>query len=239
MLDPDEAAAVAALLEGLAVLNRGDPLSARALQAAALLRQRVAAGHGQGVPQRQGGLATRRETGDTRDDAADHRDVQATGRDRVADDRDDRAVKRDRQGDGADGEARTAEEHLTNLLGDAELRDKAAAEQAAAQLDASDDAGRQLSQADREVAEAGRDRNRGDRTAFRELLSHASAGRQAAWQGRYADGQDRLASRRDRRAAHADRQVAAADRQVARTDRDQAVIESEEADPPGTDVTGA
>jgi hypothetical protein len=235
MLDASEAATLAALLEELAARVRRAPRRARALAAAALLRQRVAAAPWHGLRPWPGGPQVRREAGDTRDDCADDRDTLAAERDRRADDRDDRSAERDRMADDAAGQARAAEQYVRDLLWEAELRDKDAAAQAAAQLSAIDGSSGQL---DRERAEAGRARNQQDREAIREMLAQADAGRQAARHGRYADGQDRVASLRDRSAAQIDRQAATADRQAARADRDQAVVETEQEDPPGTGVPG-
>lgn len=237
MLDQDEAVTLAALLEELAARHRPGPLSAPALRAAALLRQRAAARRGQAIRPGAGGPAARREAGDIRDDDADNRDAQAEHRDRSADERDDRAKERDRQADDADQQARASERHLGDLLWVAQMRDNAAAEHAAAPLSARDDAMRRQWQLDREMAEANRARNQEDRQAIQEMLSQAGAARQAARHGRYAEGQDRLASHRDRDAARADRRAAARDRQAARADRDQAVVESEEEDVlPGIDL---
>ena len=233
-LDPDEAVALVALLEELAAGSRLDPLRGQAFAAAALLRQRVAAGHRHRPRPQPGGPEARRETGDTRDDSAKGRDDRAGERDRRADDRDDRSVQRDRLAEDAEERARAAEQRVGDLLWDAELRDKDAAEHAAAQLLARGGAEEQRWQLDQEQAQAGRTRNAEDREAIRDLLSGARVDRQAAWRGRHADGQDRLASRRDRRAARDDRQAATADRHAARADRDQAVIEGEQEDPPGT-----
>jgi hypothetical protein len=179
MLDEDEAAALAALLEELAARHRLDPLSGPALQAAALLRRRVAAEHGHAIWLGAGSPATRRAAGDTRDDTADHRDACAGQRDRRADERDDRARERDRQANVADQGARAGEQRVRDLLSDAERREKAAA----APPPASDGAVRQW-QLDRKMAEAGRARNREDREAIREALSQGRAARQAAWRGR-------------------------------------------------------
>lgn len=230
MLDPDEVAALAALLEELGARDRRDPLCARALQAAALLRQRAAAGHRPGHRPRGSGPGARREAGDIRDGSAEGRDALAAERDRQADARDDRSVGRDRLADDADGQSSAAEQRVRDLLWDAELRDK----DAAAQLSASGGTEGQRWQLDQELAEAGRARDAEDREAIREMLSRARADRHAAQRSRSADGQDRMAGRRDRGAAQADRQAATADRHAARGDRDQTVIEGEEEDPPGT-----
>lgn len=233
MLGEDEAIALAAVLEELAAHHRADPLGARALQAAALLRQRVAARAGHGARSWPAGPAGRRESGDTRDDAADRRDADAEQRDLRASERDDQARERGRQADDADQEARARELRLRDLLWDAELRDQAAAEHAAGPAPAGAEAMHQQWQLDREMAETDRDLNREDRENFREFLLQGRAARQAAaLRGRYADERDRLAGQQDRRAAEADRQHAARDRHASRADRDQAVIESEEQNPP-------
>ncbi|HEU5392936.1 MAG TPA: hypothetical protein VFV73_44315 [Streptosporangiaceae bacterium] len=226
ILETDEAVALAALLEELAARHRTDPLSVRALHGAALLRRRIAAAQGRGIRPRQ---ADRRAAGDTRDDAADYRDVQAAQRDRRAEEHDRQATERDRQA-GADAEkAAASEQHLRDRLWDAELRDQAAAERAAPS--GRGDAGSQR-QLDRENAEADWARNAEDRDAVREMLAQGRATRDAALQGRHDGGQNRLAARRDRAAAQADRQDAGRDRLAARADRDQAVIDSEEEEPP-------
>jgi hypothetical protein len=225
ILGEDEAVTLAALLEELAARHGRDPLSALALQAAALLRHRVAARHRQG---NRPGPAARREAGGVRDDDADDRDAQAGQRDRLAGERDDQATERDCRAEAADQEARASEQRVYDLLREAELRDQAAAGHAAAPPPAGQDALRQQWQLDREMAGADRARNQGDREAIREMLSQARGTRHAARDGRYASGRDRLASRRDRLAAQADRQDAIRDRQAAGADRDQAVIENEE-----------
>lgn len=239
LLDPDEVTALAALLEELGARDRRDPLCARALQAAALLRRRVAAGQRHGHRPRDGGPEARREAGDIRDGSAEGRDALAAERDRRADARDDRSVERDRLADDADGQSWVAEQRVRDLLWDAELRDKDAAAHAAEQLPASGGTEGQRWQLDQELAEAGRVRNAEDREAIREMLSRARADRHAARRGRWADGQDRVAGRRDRGDAQTDRQAATADRHAARGDRDQAVIEGEEEDPPGTVTSSA
>jgi hypothetical protein len=231
MLGEDEAVTLAALLEELAEHHRRDPLGVSALQAAALLRHRVAERHWRDV---QPGPADRRETGDTRDDAAGDRDDQAAERDRRAGERDDQATERDREADAADQHATAAEQHVRDLLWEAELRDRTAAPPPA-----HDDAPPQQRQLDQEMAEANRARNQEDRQAIRDMLTQARASRHAARDGRYADGRDRLASSRDRLAAQDDRQGAARDRQAARADRDQAVIEGEEQQLPWTDPAGS
>jgi hypothetical protein len=133
----------------------------------------------------------------------------------------DRATERDRQAAADDEKARVSEQRMRDLPLAADLRDKAAA----GQPPGSGDAGPQQWQLDRA-------RDRDDREAIREMLVEAGAARQAAWHGRCAAGQDRVAARADRGGAQADRQDAACDRQAARADRDQAVIDSEEEDPP-------
>ncbi len=122
MLGEDEAVTLAALLEELAALHRLDPLGARALQAAALLRHRVAARQGQGSRAAPAGPAGRREAGDTRDDDASTRDDRAGQRDA-------QAAERDHRADGADQEGRAGEERVRDLLRDAEMRDQAATAQ--------------------------------------------------------------------------------------------------------------
>jgi hypothetical protein len=232
MLGKDEAVSLAALLEELAARDRLDPLSAPALQAAALLRRRAAAAQGRGVRPGPAGPAARREAGDTRDDDADNRDTEAGQRDRWADERDETAKERDGRADDADQGVMAGEQRVSDLLWAAELRDKAAAEHAAAPPPADDGALRQQWQLDRERTQADRARNREDREAIRELLSETRVARQAARHDRYADVRDRLASHRDRSAAHADREDAARDRRAASADRDQAVIENEEEEVP-------
>jgi hypothetical protein len=239
MLDPDEVTALAALLEELGARDRRDPLCAQALQAAALLRRRVAAGHRHGHRPRDGGPEARREAGDIRDGSAEGRDALAAERDRRADARDDRSVERDRLADDADGQSWAAEQRVRDLLWDAELRDKDAAAHAAEQLPASGGTEGQRWQLDQELAEVGRVCNAEDREAIREMLSRARADRHAARRGRWADGQDRVAGRQDRGDAQADRQAATADRHAARGDRDQTVIEGEEEVPPGTVTSSA
>lgn len=229
VLDEDEAVTLAVLLEDLAARHGPDPLSGPAVQAAAMLRERVAAGHRRDIRLRSGGPAVRRETGDTRDGAADHRDTQAAQRDHHAGERDARARERDRQADAGDETARAGEQRIRDRLRTAGLRDQAAA----AQPPASSGAGRRQWQPGRESAGADQARDRHDRQAIGEMLTEAQTARQAALQDRYAAGQDRVAARRDRDAAEADRQAAARDRQAARADRDQAVIESEEQAPHG------
>jgi hypothetical protein len=225
VLGEDEAVTLAALLDELAARDRLDPLSGPASQAAALLRFRVAARRGQGP----GSPAARREAGDARDDIADDRDAQAGQRDHSADERDDQARERDRRADDADQEAGASEQRARDLIWQAERRDKSAAEPPPSGRDAL-----RQRELDREMAEAGRARNREVREAIRDMLAEAHAARQAAREGRNASGRDRLAGHRDRCAAQADRQDAARDRQAARADRDQAVIENEERHlPPG------
>lgn len=232
ILDEDEAAALAGLLEELAVWHQPDPLSGPVTQAAALLRRRLAAGRQRSVAPRQGGSADRREAGDVRDDAAGLRDAQAEQRDRLASDRDDRAKERDRQADAADVEARASDQRMRDRLWDADLRGQAAAERAATAALADGGAGWQLG---REEARADRARDGEDREAMREMLAQARAARQAAWHDRYAAGQDRVAANRDRGSAQADRRAAGHDRHAASADRDQAVIENEEEDSPFSD----
>ncbi len=220
VLDEDEAVALAGLLEELAARHSLDPLSGSALQAAALLRRRVAAGWQRSIRLRQGGPVARREAGDSRDDDAGHRDSQAGRRDLIASDRDDQAKERDLQADAADEQARAGDQRIYDLLWDAELRGRAAVERAAASALVGGDAG------------ADRSRDGEDREAIREMLGQARVARQAARHDRYAAGQDRVAAARDRGSAQADRRAADRDRRTARADRDQAVIESEEEDPP-------
>lgn len=229
MLNEDEAVTLAGLLEELAAHHQHDPLSAPALRAATLLRQRVAAGHG--VRLEPSGPAARREAGDFRDDRADDRDAQAGQRDRHADERDDRAIERHRLANDADQEAEASERRVSDVLWDAELVDKSAAEHAVVPPPAADDAMWQQRQLDGEVAEADQTRARQGRRAIREVISQARAARQAALRGRFTDSRDRLASNEDRHAARADRQDAARDRQTSRADRDQSVIESEQEGP--------
>ena len=112
LMGEDEAVALAGLLEVLAARLGADPLSGPVLRAAALLRQRVAAGQQQRTGPRWGGPAVRREAGDIRDDAAGHRDTQAAQRDRLASDRNDRAKERDRQAAAADEKARASEQRM-------------------------------------------------------------------------------------------------------------------------------
>lgn len=231
MLDENEAVTLAVLLEELARLHRLDPLGDRALQAAALLRHRVAARQGQRSWAAAASPAGRREAGDTRDDNAGSRDARAGQRDHRAGQRDDQAAERDRRADDADQKGRAEEQRLRDLLWDAELRGRAAAAHAGAQPPPAGDAQREQWLVDRETAEAARAHDREDRQAIQEVLSQLRAGREAARHGRETARQDRAASREDRRAAHADRQDADRDRQAARTDRDQTVIESEEQDP--------
>jgi|SRR6185437_1359733 len=117
MLDEDEAVMLAVLLEELAARGRLDPLGPVAAQAAALLRERVAAGG-----QRRGAWlgpadpAARREAGDDRDDRADSRDDRASERDHRAGERDEAARDRDRLADDADELARVAEQRIRELL---------------------------------------------------------------------------------------------------------------------------
>lgn len=212
VLDEDEAMALAGLLEELAARHSPDPLSGQVLQAAALLRRRVAARQQRGIRPWPSGPAARREAGDTRDDDAGYRDTQAGQRDLVAIDRDDRAKERDLQADAADAQARASDQRISDLLWDGELR------------------GGQW-QPGQEEAGANRVREGEDREAIREMLAQAQVARQAARQDRHAAGQDRIAASRDRDSAQADRGAADRDRRTARADRDQAVIESEEADP--------
>lgn len=228
ILDEDEAVTLAVLLEELAARPGPDPLSGLALQAAALLRRRVAAGPGRGVRPRWGDPAARRESGDTRDGAADHRDAQAAQRDTSAVERDDRATERDRQAVAAAQKAAASEQRMRHRLRAADLRDH----DAAAPPPASGDAERQPWQLDPDGAGPDQARAGDEREAIGELLAQAGAARHAALQDRYAAGQDRAAARRDRGGAHADRQDSARDRHAARADRDQAVIESEEDPPP-------
>ena len=231
ILDEDEAVALAMLLEELAARPGPDPLSGPALQAAALLRWRVAAGQRRDTRPRPGDPAARREIGDSRDGTADDRDAQAMQRDARAAERDDQATERDRQSAAADEKAAASDQRIRGRLRAAEPREKTAAERAAVPPPASEEAERQQWQLDEELTGADQTPDREDREAIQEILAQARAARQAALHDRYDASQDRVAARRDRHAAQTDRQDAARDRDASRADRDQSVIESEEEDP--------
>ena len=230
ILDGDEATALAGLLEELATRYRLDPLCGPVSRVAVLLRQRVAAARQRSIWLRWGDPAARREVGDTRDVDAGDRDIQAAHRDLLAAGRDELAKERDLLADTADEQARVGGRRIRDLLSEAELRGRAAAERAAAPTSAPGDAGWQLGQPATGAARA-RARDGEDRDAIREILALSLTVRQAAWRDRHAAGQDRAAANRDRGSAQADRRAADRDRQTARADRDQAVIESQEEDP--------
>ena len=128
----------------------------------------------------------------------------------------------------ADEQARAGDRRIRDLLWDAELRGRAAAERAAAPVPAGGDVGWQKWRLGEEEAGADRARDGEDRGAIRAMLAQAQIARQVAWQDRRAAGQDRIAADRDRGSAQADRRAADRDRQTARADRDQTVIESQE-----------
>lgn len=237
MLDEDEAAALAVVLEELAACQPEHPLSAAARQSAALLRQRVTAAGQRGRPirSRHGDPEKRREAGAIRDDAADDRDTAAQQRDGRADERDDRGSERRRRADTADQASRSAEQRVRDLLRDAELRDQATAERSRTALPADHDALTQQWQVEREMAAADRVRNTEDREFMRGMLVQARMDRRGAARDRNDDAQDRLDGRRDRRAARENRQGAARDRQAAQADRDQSVIDGEGQSPSGAD----
>lgn len=232
MLNKDEAVALAALLEELAVGLSEHPLSAPAWQSAVLLRQRVeAAGQGSAIRSRPGDPESRRHAGGIRDDVSDDRDVLAGQRDDRADDRDDRGRERRGLTDAADQMGRIRGQRLRALLQDAELRDKAAAERASAAPPGTHDAFWQRWQAEQRLAEADRIRNADDRAAILAMLLQDDADRAAAAQDRHYNARDRLDGQRDRRSALADRRSSARDRLAAQADRDQAVIDGEVAHP--------
>ncbi|MFG2005074.1 hypothetical protein ACGFNU_38615 [Spirillospora sp. NPDC048911] len=192
---------IAMVLEQLAQRHPDDPLSAMALQMAAVLRERA-----RPAPAGGAGTEAARYAGDERDDVARERDVSAKERDERAALRDAAARARDVQALQA-GEAAAADDReLHELLRQAERRDRG-------------EAGG-LPAADHEARGA-------ERAAIRQFLLKARESRQHARQDRYDSKNDRQDAGQDRLDAQTDRHKAATDRQAAQADRDQVVIDGE------------